>query len=222
MTTETSTGSTSPSATPRNGQKARRTKARLLTAAREVFERDGFVETRVTDIAGGAGLSHGTFYTYFTSKEDVFRELALGMMDRFEQSRGSHTIHDATSAYEALLDINDRYARMMRDNAALMLVWRQAAGVNADLRDLLRAEDDLFVSRAARGIQRFRSLGLVGPGVDDTETARALGLMVKEYCTEVFTGEHQADLDVAVRTITNIWAVAVGIPVPGSAPDSST
>ena len=37
-----------------------------------MFERDGFLDARITDIAATAGVATGSFYTYFTSKEDVF------------------------------------------------------------------------------------------------------------------------------------------------------
>ena len=59
---------------PRPGQRARGTDSRqpLVQAAREVFERDGFLDARITDITATAGVAAGSFYTYFTSKEDVF------------------------------------------------------------------------------------------------------------------------------------------------------
>ena len=52
------------------------TRARLVSAAKEIFERDGFLDARITDISKRAGLSHGAFYHYFTSKEQLFREVA--------------------------------------------------------------------------------------------------------------------------------------------------
>src|SRR5438445_8512522 len=57
-------------------RKGERTRARLLEAAKEIFEENGFLEARITDIAERAGLSHGAFYHYFDSKEQVFREIA--------------------------------------------------------------------------------------------------------------------------------------------------
>ena len=51
-------------------RKGERTRARLIDAAREVFERDGFLTARIADIASTAGLSQGSFYHYFESKED--------------------------------------------------------------------------------------------------------------------------------------------------------
>src|SRR3546814_18247115 len=57
------------------------TRARLIDAAKEVFEESGFLETRISDIAERAGLSHGSFYHYFDSKEQVFREVAEAQED---------------------------------------------------------------------------------------------------------------------------------------------
>ena len=37
-----------------------------------MFERDGFLDARITDITAEAGVAAGSFYTYFTSKEDAF------------------------------------------------------------------------------------------------------------------------------------------------------
>ena len=37
-----------------------------------MFERDGFLDARITDITAAAGVAAGSFYTYFNSKEDVF------------------------------------------------------------------------------------------------------------------------------------------------------
>ena len=56
---------------PRTARGAR-TRAALVTAARTVFERDGYFNARLTDITAEARCSTGSFYTYFTNKEEVF------------------------------------------------------------------------------------------------------------------------------------------------------
>ena len=43
-----------------------------------MFEQHGFHDTRVTDISQAA-VAHGTFYTYFDSKLDVFRDVLMRM-----------------------------------------------------------------------------------------------------------------------------------------------
>ncbi|MET0912254.1 MAG: TetR/AcrR family transcriptional regulator, partial [Acidimicrobiales bacterium] len=66
------TATTAATGGPRS-RKGEETRARLVVAAKEVFEEHGFVEARISDIAKRAGLSsHGAFYHYFDSKEQVF------------------------------------------------------------------------------------------------------------------------------------------------------
>jgi DNA-binding transcriptional regulator YbjK len=42
-----------------------RARARLVDAAKKVFERDGFLEARIVDIAETAQIAPGSFYHYF-------------------------------------------------------------------------------------------------------------------------------------------------------------
>lgn len=49
-----------------------RTRAALVWAARTIFERDGFLASRLTDITAEAECSVGTFYTYFNTKDEIF------------------------------------------------------------------------------------------------------------------------------------------------------
>src|ERR1700692_863228 len=88
------TVSTPPSLTGEkpSGPRSRKgveTRARLVSAAKEVFERDGFLEARISDIAERAGLSHGSFYHYFESKEEVFREVAEAVEGQLSAPLGS-------------------------------------------------------------------------------------------------------------------------------------
>ncbi|MFQ5417336.1 MAG: TetR/AcrR family transcriptional regulator [Myxococcota bacterium] len=48
----------------------------ILKAAAAAFGEKGFHAVTVKDIAGRAGIAHGTFYLYFKDKKDVYRELS--------------------------------------------------------------------------------------------------------------------------------------------------
>ncbi len=45
----------------------------LLAAALELFAEKGFAATRLEDVASRAGVSKGTLYLYFASKEELFK-----------------------------------------------------------------------------------------------------------------------------------------------------
>jgi AcrR family transcriptional regulator len=56
-------------------------KSQILTAAEEVFTEKGFDQARMDDIAEQTGLSKGTLYLYFKSKDD----LIIAILDRLFQ-----------------------------------------------------------------------------------------------------------------------------------------
>jgi AcrR family transcriptional regulator len=54
-------------------QQREETRERVYQAALRVFERDGFAECRIDDIAKEANVVRGTFYFHFPTKEDVLQ-----------------------------------------------------------------------------------------------------------------------------------------------------
>lgn len=55
---------------------------KLLAAASEGFRRHGFDGVKVADVMQAAGLSHGGFYTYFDSKEDLVAQTCAASLER--------------------------------------------------------------------------------------------------------------------------------------------
>jgi len=56
-------------------------KSQIINAAEDVFTKKGFNEARMEDIAEETGLSKGTLYLYFKSKDD----LTIAILDRIFQ-----------------------------------------------------------------------------------------------------------------------------------------
>src|SRR5581483_7017033 len=53
------------------GRKGARTRRAVVEAATALFERDGYEQTTVAEIAAAAEIGTRTFFSYFASKEDV-------------------------------------------------------------------------------------------------------------------------------------------------------
>lgn len=53
------------------------TKSILFNCGKELFSRNGFKDTNVSDITKTSGIGTGTFYNYFSSKEELFMEIYL-------------------------------------------------------------------------------------------------------------------------------------------------
>lgn len=52
----------------------------ILASARSLFSERGFHDTKMEDIAQGAGVGKGTLYGYFKSKQDIFDETCIEYM----------------------------------------------------------------------------------------------------------------------------------------------
>lgn len=91
----------SPSVEERKGaaisDRAEMTRRKLLEAAETVIGEQGFFRSSISDITRQAGVAQGTFYIYFKSKEEIFRELVRTM---------SHDLRRALQ--EAVAPIEDR------------------------------------------------------------------------------------------------------------------
>ena len=61
------------------GGKRERTRSALLDATVAVVAAKGMEATKILDITEAAGLANGTFYNYFTDKDEILREVAYGI-----------------------------------------------------------------------------------------------------------------------------------------------
>ena len=66
-------------------------KAQLLQAASNVFSRIGFHAANVSDVATEAGVSQGTIYHYFKSKDDLF----MAVFEAWETESFYQEVHAA-------------------------------------------------------------------------------------------------------------------------------
>lgn len=53
----------------------------IIESALKLFEEKGYHNTKISDIVQDAGMAQGTFYLYFKSKEDMFRQVAEACLD---------------------------------------------------------------------------------------------------------------------------------------------
>ena len=58
---------------------------KLLDAGMRVFAERGYHAARVDDIVRAARTSHGTFYLYFSNKEDLLRQLAVECAEAIDE-----------------------------------------------------------------------------------------------------------------------------------------
>jgi AcrR family transcriptional regulator len=61
-------------------------KAAIFNSGRELFSAKGFKDTNVSDITKMAGVGVGTFYNYYSSKEELFLEIYIKENEKLKKS----------------------------------------------------------------------------------------------------------------------------------------
>ena len=65
-------------------------RGRILTVARRHFRQSGYSRTSMREIAESAGIGVGNIYNYFTSKDELFREVLRPVLRALEAMLQEH------------------------------------------------------------------------------------------------------------------------------------
>ena len=190
------------------------TRARLVAAAKEIFERDGFLDARISDIAERAGLSHGSFYHYFESKEEVFREVALEVDEQLTAPMYDVIFDRAfeASPYERLRTAIRMHLERYRDEARIMGVIEQVSRIDPEV-SAARYERHLASnSDVTKAIVALQRQGLADPRLDPGVAAAALGSINYRFPEMwLVQGLVECDFDTAVDQVTLLYVNALGM-----------
>ena len=129
-----STGGGEPAQSRRLRPRGRQTLARLLEAGIVVFGERGFHAARVDDIVKVADASHGTFYLYFSSKEELFRALVADVTEQMRQLADElPPISSRRDGYEQLRAWLGRFYDLYEHYDPVIRAWTEANNQSAEL-----------------------------------------------------------------------------------------
>jgi AcrR family transcriptional regulator len=185
-----------------------RTRTALIEAARTVFERDGYLDARITDIAEEAKVASGSFYTYFDGKPEIFEAVSEAVQEDMMHPRLRERLGEDDTL--ALIDAANReYLLSYKRNARLMALFEQVAQVDDDFREVRRKRALAFVRRNAAMIRRLQEEGRADPELDPLITAHALSGMVSRIAYSVFVLNERISFERLVTTLNRIWSNAL-------------
>lgn len=198
-----------------NGPRSRKgaqTRARLLDAAKEIFEENGFLDARISDIAERAGLSHGSFYHYFDSKEEVFREVAAAVDDELSEPLDTIILAQSSTATprERIREAIRRHFESYRDEARIMGVIEQVSRYDEHVSAMRRARHEEQRAQVADSIRQLQRHGLADPSLDPLVAAAALGSMTWRFA-EMWLVEGLLDcsFDEGIEQVTTLFVNAL-------------
>ena len=155
-------------------ERGRRTVRKLLEAAAQEFGERGFHEAAITGITSRAGVALGTFYTYFESKEELFRALVRDM----SQATRAHVA-------EAVRGAPDRIAAERTGLAAFIAFTRKHPELYRIIeeaqfvaQDVYREHYLTFVDGYREGLAGAAAKGQIVEGPDELRAWALIGMSV--------------------------------------------
>jgi len=152
----------------------------IINAAEDVFTKKGFDEARMDDIAEETGLSKGTLYNYFKSKDDLIIAILDRMFQReFRQLENLN--QESTSAIDTIWQLTDLLTKDILNMLRLIPIVYQFLAltfrnkyVQKALKKYVNRYLDVLTPIVQRGIDsgEFRK-------VDAREVAVAMGAMIE-------------------------------------------
>jgi AcrR family transcriptional regulator len=184
---------------------------RLLDAGVEVFTTHGYHAARVDQIVRHARTSHGTFYLYFASKEDLFRALALDVADEMRDLTDElGTIEPTARGLRELRGWVGRFLALGERYGPVIRAWTEAE-VGAS--DVGRLGTELLGEVATTLGTRVRRS--TDDGVDPTVSSMAVVAMVERFNYYLLSGQIKTPTDEVVDLLADVtYAGLFGGPVP--------
>ena len=188
-------------------RKSDRTRRRVLTAAKQLFDRRGYRDTTVDDITRRADIAHGTFYLYFRGKSEILRELSTTALGEFDSiaTREFQTREEVAGLVRETLEVYQR-------NRLLMRLLREASATDAYFREHY---DDLFVGllveHLRQNIDRTNAAQPEAARLDARAAARAIVGMIESFAYGVFVGGEPFGMDDAVDILSTFCVRGIGL-----------
>jgi AcrR family transcriptional regulator len=178
---------------------------KLLDAGMRVFAERGYHAARVDDIVRAARTSHGTFYLYFSNKEDLFRALAEEVGDEMQALAESLPAlgHDA-DARAALRQWVESFAALYDHYGPVVRAWTEAEiGTHEFGRlgtEMLTRFTVTFTGRIA---------GALPAGVDPAIAGLAIVAMLERMNYYVLSKQVRVSRAKMIDTLTDVMCAAL-------------
>ena len=187
----------------------RETVRKLLDAGTIEFEERGFNGVRVDDVVRRAGISHGTFYLYFSNKEDLFKALLRDALHDMESVAGDFPV--VTGDETGLAVLRQWVRKFFAAYAAHSTVLRTLSSANAPgelFGDGLRL---FFNITEAMTTGMTAAAEAAGRHQEHAELTAFACLMMLERVNFVVTTEVQLPIDEMADRIAEIMFAAFGL-----------
>jgi AcrR family transcriptional regulator len=180
--------------------------ALILDAARKMFARNGYWETRLEDIAAAAGFSKASLYNYYIDKEAIFLSIVIEENEKLLK-RIENIGHEEGPFLQRLKSILEIIFKAMTEDIGVMVTAANFQNLitmhsnlfkNKELMDQFVASANHFIYILKEFIAKGRISGEISSPLDDDSLARFIGIFIKGILFEWGLTQERPDSDAAI------------------------
>jgi AcrR family transcriptional regulator len=186
-------------------EKHRQRRVHIIESAVGLFATKGFAATTTADICRVAGISTGSLFHYFPSKQAVFH--GVWELDRDEWEAFFADADAAPDPWSALMAVVDKLAADAAEPimAGLLVEVIAQAHRDPEFAAGLADSDRRQLAGVADLVRRLREAGRADPGLPDAEAARWVLTLTDSFVSRGYP-EPDRDLAATVATAKHLMA----------------
>jgi AcrR family transcriptional regulator len=120
-------------------------KEKITEQSIRLFEKKGFSETSIQDIVDSLGVTKGTFYYYFSSKEELLMDIHLGYIDDLLAQQERIFKDQSQTCKEKLFEIVFiLFSDIKYSGSAAKIFFRELKNLNTEHSTLIHFKRDQF------------------------------------------------------------------------------
>ncbi|MFQ5829827.1 MAG: TetR/AcrR family transcriptional regulator [Candidatus Methylomirabilia bacterium] len=181
----------------------------IIEAALRVFARNGYYNSRVSDIAREAGIASGTIYLYFKTKDDIlvtlFREKMAAFVENLRKEIDAET--DALAKLRRLVALHFRILEENPDLAEVVQVELRQG--NKFFRGASAAEVSAYFALIASVLEEGMEAGVFRKGLPVKVATKVLFGAMDQMATSWVLGKRGYKLGETAGAVTEIFLTGI-------------
>lgn len=169
----------------------------ILRGAREVFGRNGYHNTHVSDILEASGIARGTFYLYFDSKSAIFLELLDDLLAELRSAIVGVDTQQGTPPIHLQLQgtVRRLLGTVLENRSLATILLREAVGLDVEADTRLRAFYGELLKYIKDALIEGQRIGIVRDLDTDLASMCILGT-IKQFIEQFVMMPEGAPIDV--------------------------
>ncbi len=181
--------------TRRAEERRKERRSQLLAAATQVIAERGYAHTSVDDVIKAAGVSRGTFYLYFESRDALFAEMLDEFLLKLGQAVEIIGIEDEDPAGALYANFTRVIELLATHRNLTKVLFREAVGLSEAIDQRVNGFYDFLYAMVIGALRKGVLHGLVRE-VDESIIAPAIVGTVKEVIrARIVAGSEEVDAD---------------------------